>query len=181
MVSVLCCCSLCHCQTHIISSTFSTCSKHLRNVSVTTSHHPNHKPPPRLSISSASTDTSTVFFLLCPNPLLSTQVTDTKTRRGLRKGSTSSSSSSSSSAPPDPLSSMLDGTDPLSLFAAASATETPAMSHSASTGVSSHWRQTDTVPDVFLPLKNIQSQGKHRNLRHYCSYIYQLSVKMFSA
>uniref|UniRef100_A0A671MSX4 VPS35 endosomal protein-sorting factor-like n=1 Tax=Sinocyclocheilus anshuiensis TaxID=1608454 RepID=A0A671MSX4_9TELE len=35
-----------------------------------------------------------------------------------RKGSTSSSSSSSSSVAPDPLSSMLDGTDPLSLFAA---------------------------------------------------------------
>uniref|UniRef100_A0A3P8U3Q3 VPS35 endosomal protein-sorting factor-like n=1 Tax=Amphiprion percula TaxID=161767 RepID=A0A3P8U3Q3_AMPPE len=61
-------------------------------------------------------------------------VTDTKTRRGARKGSTSSSSSSSSSAPADPLSSMLDGTDPLSMFAAASASETPAMSHSSSTG-----------------------------------------------
>ncbi|KAA8581185.1 hypothetical protein FQN60_002766, partial [Etheostoma spectabile] len=68
------------------------------------------------------------------HPLKSIMVTDTKTRRGARKGSTSSSSSSSSSAPPDPLSSMLDGTDPLSMFAAASATETPAMSHSASTG-----------------------------------------------
>lgn len=66
----------------------------------------------------------------------SVQVTDTKTRRGIRKGSTSSSSSSSSSAPPDPLSSMLDGTDPLSMFAAASASETPPMSHSSSTGVS---------------------------------------------
>uniref|UniRef100_A0A7N5ZZV4 VPS35 endosomal protein-sorting factor-like n=1 Tax=Anabas testudineus TaxID=64144 RepID=A0A7N5ZZV4_ANATE len=51
-------------------------------------------------------------------------------RRGTRKGSTSSSSSSSSSVPPDPLSSMLDGTDPLSMFAAASASETPVMSHS---------------------------------------------------
>uniref|UniRef100_A0A667YJT7 VPS35 endosomal protein-sorting factor-like n=1 Tax=Myripristis murdjan TaxID=586833 RepID=A0A667YJT7_9TELE len=51
-------------------------------------------------------------------------VTDTKSRRGARKGSTSSSSSSSSSAAPDPLSSMLDGTDPLSMFAAASAGET---------------------------------------------------------
>uniref|UniRef100_A0A8D0AW33 VPS35 endosomal protein-sorting factor-like n=1 Tax=Sander lucioperca TaxID=283035 RepID=A0A8D0AW33_SANLU len=64
------------------------------------------------------------------HPLKSIMVTDTKTRRGARKGSTSSSSSSSSSAPLDPLSSMLDGTDPLSMFAAASATETPAMSHS---------------------------------------------------
>uniref|UniRef100_A0AAX7TBX9 VPS35 endosomal protein-sorting factor-like n=1 Tax=Astatotilapia calliptera TaxID=8154 RepID=A0AAX7TBX9_ASTCA len=58
------------------------------------------------------------------HPLKPIMVTDTKTRRGTRKGSTSSSSSSSSSAPPDPLSSMLDGTDPLSMFAAASASET---------------------------------------------------------
>uniref|UniRef100_A0AAQ6ABJ2 VPS35 endosomal protein-sorting factor-like n=1 Tax=Amphiprion ocellaris TaxID=80972 RepID=A0AAQ6ABJ2_AMPOC len=68
------------------------------------------------------------------HPLKPIMVTDTKTRRGARKGSTSSSSSSSSSAPVDPLSSMLDGTDPLSMFAAASASETPAMSHSSSTG-----------------------------------------------
>ncbi|XP_075949259.1 VPS35 endosomal protein-sorting factor-like isoform X1 [Anarhichas minor] len=68
------------------------------------------------------------------HPLKPIMVTDTKTRRGARKGSTSSSSSSSSSVPPDPLSSMLDGTDPLSMFAAASASEAPAMSHSASTG-----------------------------------------------
>lgn len=64
------------------------------------------------------------------------QVTDSKTRRGTRKGSTSSSSSSSSSsAPPDPLSSMLDGTDPLSMFAATSAGQPPAVPHSSSTGV----------------------------------------------
>ncbi|KAM9336346.1 LOW QUALITY PROTEIN: VPS35 endosomal protein-sorting factor-like [Symphorus nematophorus] len=68
------------------------------------------------------------------HPLKPIMVTDTKTRRGARKGSTSSSSSSSSSAPADPLSSMLDGTDPLSMFAAASASEAPAMSHSTSTG-----------------------------------------------
>ncbi|XP_047464640.1 VPS35 endosomal protein-sorting factor-like isoform X2 [Mugil cephalus] len=68
------------------------------------------------------------------HPLKPIMVTDTKTRRGTRKGSTSSSSSSSSSVPPDPLSSMLDGTDPLSMFAAASAIETPAVSHSSSTG-----------------------------------------------
>uniref|UniRef100_A0A3Q3KWI5 VPS35 endosomal protein-sorting factor-like n=1 Tax=Labrus bergylta TaxID=56723 RepID=A0A3Q3KWI5_9LABR len=64
------------------------------------------------------------------HPLKPIMVTDTKTRRGARKGSTSSSSSSSSCAPADPLSSMLDGTDPLSMFAAASATEAPVMSHS---------------------------------------------------
>ncbi|KAM8728989.1 VPS35 endosomal protein-sorting factor-like isoform 1-T1 [Acanthopagrus schlegelii] len=64
------------------------------------------------------------------HPLKPIMVTDTKTRRGARKGSTSSSSSSSSSAPADPLSSMLDGTDPLSMFAS----EAPTMSHSASTG-----------------------------------------------
>ncbi|KAE8284508.1 hypothetical protein D5F01_LYC17841 [Larimichthys crocea] len=68
------------------------------------------------------------------HPLKPIMVTDTKTRRGTRKGSTSSSSSSSSSAPADPLSSMLDGTDPLSMFAAASASEAPAMSHSVSAG-----------------------------------------------
>ncbi|KAM8836401.1 VPS35 endosomal protein-sorting factor-like isoform 1-T2 [Spinachia spinachia] len=67
------------------------------------------------------------------HPLKPIMVTDTKTRRGARKGSTSSSSSSSSSVPPDPLSSMLDGTDPLSMFAAASVTQAPAMSHSGST------------------------------------------------
>uniref|UniRef100_A0A8D3C3Q3 VPS35 endosomal protein-sorting factor-like n=1 Tax=Scophthalmus maximus TaxID=52904 RepID=A0A8D3C3Q3_SCOMX len=64
------------------------------------------------------------------HPLKPIMVTDTKTRHGARKGSTSSSSSSSSSVPPDPLSSMLDGTDPLSMFAAASASETPAISRS---------------------------------------------------
>uniref|UniRef100_A0AAQ5YKY3 VPS35 endosomal protein-sorting factor-like n=1 Tax=Amphiprion ocellaris TaxID=80972 RepID=A0AAQ5YKY3_AMPOC len=74
------------------------------------------------------------------HPLKPIMVTDTKTRRGARKGSTSSSSSSSSSAPVDPLSSMLDGTDPLSMFAAASASETPAMSHSKVVGPDfEHW------------------------------------------
>uniref|UniRef100_UPI003AAA9D70 VPS35 endosomal protein-sorting factor-like isoform X2 n=1 Tax=Centroberyx gerrardi TaxID=166262 RepID=UPI003AAA9D70 len=68
------------------------------------------------------------------HPLKPITVTDTKSRRSGRKGSTSSSSSSSSSAAPDPLSSMLDGTDPLSMFAAASASETPGLSHSASAG-----------------------------------------------
>ncbi|XP_028669604.2 VPS35 endosomal protein-sorting factor-like [Erpetoichthys calabaricus] len=52
------------------------------------------------------------------HPLKPITVTDSKTRRTGRKGSTSSSSSSSSSAP-DPLSSILDGSDPLSVFAAA--------------------------------------------------------------
>uniref|UniRef100_A0A8C3B1R7 VPS35 endosomal protein-sorting factor-like n=1 Tax=Cyclopterus lumpus TaxID=8103 RepID=A0A8C3B1R7_CYCLU len=59
------------------------------------------------------------------HPLKPIMVTDTKTRHGARKGSTSSSSSSSSSVAPDPLSSMLDGTDPLSMFAAASVIEAP--------------------------------------------------------
>uniref|UniRef100_A0A3B1JQY8 VPS35 endosomal protein-sorting factor-like n=1 Tax=Astyanax mexicanus TaxID=7994 RepID=A0A3B1JQY8_ASTMX len=59
----------------------------------------------------------TPFFLSPP------QVTDSRSRRGGRKGSTSSSSSSSSSVAMDPLSSMMEGTDPLSLFAAASASE----------------------------------------------------------
>ncbi|XP_063748975.1 VPS35 endosomal protein-sorting factor-like isoform X2 [Eleginops maclovinus] len=66
------------------------------------------------------------------HPLKAITVTDSKTRRGARKGSTSSScSSSSSSVPPDPLSSLMDGTDPLSMFAAA---ETPAITHSVSAG-----------------------------------------------
>lgn len=47
------------------------------------------------------------------------QVTESKTKKMSRKGSTSSTSSSSSSSMMDPLSSVLDGTDPLSLFAAA--------------------------------------------------------------
>ncbi|XP_068610312.1 VPS35 endosomal protein-sorting factor-like [Brachionichthys hirsutus] len=68
------------------------------------------------------------------HPLKPIMVTDTKSRRGARKGSTSSSSSSSSSVPADPLSSMLDGTDPLSMFAAASFSEAPPTSHGAATG-----------------------------------------------
>uniref|UniRef100_A0A672K2N6 VPS35 endosomal protein-sorting factor-like n=1 Tax=Sinocyclocheilus grahami TaxID=75366 RepID=A0A672K2N6_SINGR len=66
------------------------------------------------------------------HPLKAITVTDSKARRSGRKGSTSSSSSSSSSVALDPLSSMLDGTDPLSLFAAAS--ETPTLPHSISLG-----------------------------------------------
>uniref|UniRef100_A0A672RXJ8 VPS35 endosomal protein-sorting factor-like n=1 Tax=Sinocyclocheilus grahami TaxID=75366 RepID=A0A672RXJ8_SINGR len=66
------------------------------------------------------------------HPLKAITVTDSKSRRGGRKGSTSSSSSSSSSVAPDPLSSMLYGTDPLSLFAAVS--ETPTLPHSISLG-----------------------------------------------
>uniref|UniRef100_A0A8B9REH0 VPS35 endosomal protein-sorting factor-like n=1 Tax=Astyanax mexicanus TaxID=7994 RepID=A0A8B9REH0_ASTMX len=57
------------------------------------------------------------------HPLKPIIVTDSRSRRGGRKGSTSSSSSSSSSVAMDPLSSMMEGTDPLSLFAAASASE----------------------------------------------------------
>ncbi|XP_061562436.1 VPS35 endosomal protein-sorting factor-like isoform X1 [Phycodurus eques] len=64
------------------------------------------------------------------HPLKTILVTDSKPLRGTRKGSTSSSSSSSSSAAPDPLSSMLDGTDPLSMFAA----ETPYTTHIAFAG-----------------------------------------------
>uniref|UniRef100_A0A8C2Q133 VPS35 endosomal protein-sorting factor-like n=1 Tax=Cyprinus carpio TaxID=7962 RepID=A0A8C2Q133_CYPCA len=66
------------------------------------------------------------------HPLKAITVTDSKSRRGGRKGSTSSSSSSCSSVAPDPLSLTLDGTDPLSLFAAAS--ETPTLPHSISLG-----------------------------------------------
>lgn len=51
---------------------------------------------------------------------LSPQVTESKTKKVSRKGSTSSTSSSSSSSVVDPLSSVLDGTDPLSMFAATS-------------------------------------------------------------
>uniref|UniRef100_A0A8B9KFF9 VPS35 endosomal protein-sorting factor-like n=1 Tax=Astyanax mexicanus TaxID=7994 RepID=A0A8B9KFF9_ASTMX len=62
------------------------------------------------------------------HPLKPIIVTDSRSRRGGRKGSTSSSSSSSSSVAMDPLSSMMEGTDPLSLFAAASASEVPTLS-----------------------------------------------------
>uniref|UniRef100_A0A8C6T5I2 VPS35 endosomal protein-sorting factor-like n=1 Tax=Neogobius melanostomus TaxID=47308 RepID=A0A8C6T5I2_9GOBI len=78
------------------------------------------------------------------HPLKPILVTDTKTRRGVRKGSTSSSSSSSSSAPPDPLSSLLDGTDPLSMFAA-SATETLAVPRSGSIGDLGKKKKEDEV------------------------------------
>ncbi|OXB58794.1 hypothetical protein ASZ78_015992 [Callipepla squamata] len=53
------------------------------------------------------------------HPLKPITVTESKTKKMSRKGSTSSTSSSSSSSVVDPLSSVLDGTDPLSLFAAA--------------------------------------------------------------
>uniref|UniRef100_A0A4W3ISX0 VPS35 endosomal protein-sorting factor-like n=1 Tax=Callorhinchus milii TaxID=7868 RepID=A0A4W3ISX0_CALMI len=52
------------------------------------------------------------------HPLKLITVTDSKTKKVGRKGSTSSTSSSSSSSMLDPLSSLLDGSDPLSLFAA---------------------------------------------------------------
>ncbi|KAJ7305823.1 hypothetical protein JRQ81_010189, partial [Phrynocephalus forsythii] len=52
------------------------------------------------------------------HPLKPITVTESKTKKLGRKGSTSSTSSSSSSSMVDPLSSVLDGTDPLSLFAA---------------------------------------------------------------
>lgn len=117
-------------------------------------HHGSHTQPTILCSHAYRNCTSVTMFVQflrrysasnlpqhhLSHTFLSTQVTDTKTRRGARKGSTSSSSSSSSSAPADPLSSMLDGTDPLSLFAAASVGEAPTMSHSASAGVSSRRR-----------------------------------------
>uniref|UniRef100_A0A8D2KUS0 VPS35 endosomal protein-sorting factor-like n=1 Tax=Varanus komodoensis TaxID=61221 RepID=A0A8D2KUS0_VARKO len=53
------------------------------------------------------------------HPLKPITVTESKTKKLGRKGSTSSTSSSSSSSMLDPLSSVLDGTDPLSMFAAA--------------------------------------------------------------
>ncbi|XP_039111823.1 VPS35 endosomal protein-sorting factor-like isoform X4 [Hyaena hyaena] len=52
------------------------------------------------------------------HPLKPITVTESKTKKVSRKGSTSSTSSSSSSSMVDPLSSVLDGTDPLSMFAA---------------------------------------------------------------
>ncbi|GAB1292599.1 VPS35 endosomal protein-sorting factor-like [Apodemus speciosus] len=54
------------------------------------------------------------------HPLKPITVTESKTKKVSRKGSTSSTSSSSSSSVVDPLSSVLDGTDPLSMFAATS-------------------------------------------------------------
>ncbi|XP_077629356.1 VPS35 endosomal protein-sorting factor-like isoform X5 [Crocuta crocuta] len=52
------------------------------------------------------------------HPLKPITVMESKTKKVSRKGSTSSTSSSSSSSMVDPLSSVLDGTDPLSMFAA---------------------------------------------------------------
>uniref|UniRef100_A0A673M2E9 VPS35 endosomal protein-sorting factor-like n=1 Tax=Sinocyclocheilus rhinocerous TaxID=307959 RepID=A0A673M2E9_9TELE len=79
------------------------------------------------------------------HPLKAITVTDSKARRGGRKGSTSSSSSSSSSVALDPLSSMLDGTDPLSLFAAF--------------GLSVNTHQTD------LPMKHLLNMELGRKRR----------------
>uniref|UniRef100_A0A8C0L8P4 VPS35 endosomal protein-sorting factor-like n=1 Tax=Canis lupus dingo TaxID=286419 RepID=A0A8C0L8P4_CANLU len=56
------------------------------------------------------------------HPLKPITVTESKTKKVSRKGSTSSTSSSSSSSVVDPLSSVLDGTDPLSMFAATAET-----------------------------------------------------------
>uniref|UniRef100_A0A8C9VFY7 VPS35 endosomal protein-sorting factor-like n=1 Tax=Scleropages formosus TaxID=113540 RepID=A0A8C9VFY7_SCLFO len=82
-----------------------------------------------------------------PHPLKSITVTDSKSRRGGgRRGSTSSSSSSGSVAP-DPLSSMLDGTDPLSMFAAASASEAPTLSHSTESGRKRREKEEEVGPD----------------------------------
>uniref|UniRef100_A0A4X1VL09 VPS35 endosomal protein-sorting factor-like n=1 Tax=Sus scrofa TaxID=9823 RepID=A0A4X1VL09_PIG len=66
------------------------------------------------------------------HPLKPITVTESKTKKVSRKGSTSSTSSSSSSSVVDPLSSVLDGTDPLSMFAASAdpATLTAAMDSS---------------------------------------------------
>uniref|UniRef100_A0A480MR32 VPS35 endosomal protein-sorting factor-like n=1 Tax=Sus scrofa TaxID=9823 RepID=A0A480MR32_PIG len=66
------------------------------------------------------------------HPLKPITVTESKTKKVSRKGSTSSTSSSSSSSVVDPLSSVLDGTDPLSMFAASAdpATLTVAMDSS---------------------------------------------------
>uniref|UniRef100_A0A8C9K4S2 VPS35 endosomal protein-sorting factor-like n=1 Tax=Panthera tigris altaica TaxID=74533 RepID=A0A8C9K4S2_PANTA len=50
------------------------------------------------------------------HPLKPITVTESKTKKVSRKGSTSSTSSSSSSSVVDPLSSVLDGTDPLSMI-----------------------------------------------------------------
>ncbi|XP_054624384.1 VPS35 endosomal protein-sorting factor-like isoform X2 [Dunckerocampus dactyliophorus] len=86
------------------------------------------------------------------HPLKPILVTDTKARRGARRGSTSSSSSSSSSVAPDPLSSMLDGTDPLSMFAAASASETPsAMHNSGDSGRKRREKEEQAVGPDFEP------------------------------
>ncbi|XP_037019323.2 VPS35 endosomal protein-sorting factor-like isoform X1 [Artibeus jamaicensis] len=52
------------------------------------------------------------------HPLKPITVMESKVKKVSRKGSTSSTSSSSSSSVVDPLSSVLDGTDPLSMFAA---------------------------------------------------------------
>uniref|UniRef100_A0A8D2JCA2 VPS35 endosomal protein-sorting factor-like n=1 Tax=Varanus komodoensis TaxID=61221 RepID=A0A8D2JCA2_VARKO len=60
------------------------------------------------------------------HPLKPITVTESKTKKLGRKGSTSSTSSSSSSSMLDPLSSVLDGTDPLSMFAAAAEPVLPA-------------------------------------------------------
>uniref|UniRef100_A0A2K5S8X3 VPS35 endosomal protein-sorting factor-like n=1 Tax=Cebus imitator TaxID=2715852 RepID=A0A2K5S8X3_CEBIM len=70
-------------------------------------------------------------------------VTESKTKKVTRKGSTSSTSSSSSSSMVDPLSSVLDGTDPLSMFAA---TADPAALAAATVMCPSHrhpWRDRD--------------------------------------
>ncbi|CAL8261736.1 unnamed protein product [Arctogadus glacialis] len=86
------------------------------------------------------------------HPLKAITVTDAKSRRGARKGSTSSSSSSSSSVALDPLSSMLDGTDPLSMFAAASAVEVPSLPHSSSAGdLGRKKREEEVVGTDFEP------------------------------
>ncbi|XP_059835392.1 VPS35 endosomal protein-sorting factor-like isoform X1 [Hypanus sabinus] len=88
------------------------------------------------------------------HPLKLITVTESKTKKFARKGSTSSTSSSSSSSVVDPLSSVLDGSDPLSLFAA---TADPLTAASMMTGKNSdpgkkqRDKEEDTVGIDFEP------------------------------
>ncbi|XP_053132807.1 VPS35 endosomal protein-sorting factor-like isoform X2 [Hemicordylus capensis] len=87
------------------------------------------------------------------HPLKPITVTESKSKKLGRKGSTSSTSSSSSSSMADPLSSVLDGTDPLSLFAA---TADPVLATTNTESARKKRDRDDTLPvgDDFEPWSN---------------------------
>ncbi|XP_041062285.1 VPS35 endosomal protein-sorting factor-like isoform X2 [Carcharodon carcharias] len=115
------------------------------------------------------------------HPLKLITVTESKTKKVVRKGSTSSTSSSSSSSMVDPLSSMLDGSDPLSQFAASVDPLTPAAMTAGKSNISmdpgkkQRDREEDTaVGDDFEPWS-----GKRSYILSRYTTTEKLSINLF--
>ncbi|XP_067859292.1 VPS35 endosomal protein-sorting factor-like isoform X1 [Heptranchias perlo] len=115
------------------------------------------------------------------HPLKLITVTESKTKKVVRKGSTSSNSSSSSSSMVDPLSSMLDGSDPLSLFAA---TADPLTSASMTTGKSNinvdpGKKQHDREEDIAVGIDFEPWSGKRSDILARYTTTEKLSINLF--